>query len=196
MTDKEAKKLLEKLKKGDMQPMPHYCGKCGVIKGNIVKREITETYNIKGNTKITVKGDAAFCPICGARISDECDRILEEKAYREYRVQKGFLQPEEIQMIRELYGLSPRKFSALLNLGDHVIYDLERGVISTANTYNAIKSVSTLDKLQKYLNENITKLSVKDVNRLRELCKSLNIRNDTWSEVLPMTALSRLSLAM
>lgn len=196
MTDKEAKKLLEKLKKNGLPPMPHYCGKCGVIHDDIVKREIEATYNIKGDTKITVKGYAAFCPICDARISDECDKELEEKAYREYRAQKGFFQPEEIKAIRELYNLSPRKFAALLNLGDHVIYDLERGAIATANTYNAIKSVSTLDKLQKYLNETQTKLPLKEVNRLMELCKSLNIRNDTWSEVLPVTTLFRMSLAM
>lgn len=179
MTNKEAKRLLEKLKRGDIPPLPHYCGKCGVIRGDIVKHEITETYNIKGDTSISVSGYAAYCPICGARISDECDNELDIKAYREYRNLKGLLQPEEIKSIREHYGLSARQFAKLLCLGDHTIYELESGTIATPSLDTAIRSVATLSQLKRYLTIKKTKLPQKDVERLLHLC---NTQADIYNE--------------
>lgn len=170
MTDKEAKKLLEKLKKNERTVVPHYCIKCGVIHGDVVKREINETYNVKGDMKLTIKGLAAYCPNCGSRISDECDNERDLAAYREYRKIKGFLQPEEILAVREKYNLSARKFAALLNLGDHVIYELERGAVGTASVDATIRSVMTFAMLKKYLSNKKTKLPQKDVDKLLLLC--------------------------
>ena len=193
MTDKEAKKLLEKLKKNDLPPVPHYCHKCGVINEDIVRREITETITIKGNTKVTVRGYAAYCPICGARISDECDEEITMLAYREYRSIHGLLQPEEIKAVREKYGLSARQFAMLLNLGDHIIYELERGAIATVSIDNSIRSVITFEMLREYLSTKKTKLSAKEVNRLLTLCCNqadvCNKRNSKISiNIVPLAA--------
>ncbi len=172
MTDKEAKKLLEKLKKNNLPPISHYCVKCGIIHGDVIKRKITETYNVKGDTPITVNGYAAYCPSCGARISDECDNERDLAAYREYRKLKGLLQPEEIKAIRDKYELSARQFAMLLNMGDHIIYELERGAVATVSVDNSIRSVMTFGMLKKHLSTKKTRLSVKEVSRLLSLCNS------------------------
>ncbi len=170
MTDKEAKRLLEKLKKNNLPPIPHFCAKCGIINEEIIKREITEIFKVKGDTEVTVTGYAAYCPHCGSRISDECDTELNLAAYREYRKINGLLQPEEIKAIREKYGLSARQFAMLLNLGDHVVYDLERGAIASVSVDNSIRSVMTFGMLKKHLSTKKTKLSAKETARLLALC--------------------------
>ena len=182
MTDTEAKKLLEQLNDENfiksLKPLHHYCAKCGVV-DNIVKREITETRKIKSE-EITVKGAAAFCPICGARISDECDKEMESQAFMIYRERHGLLQPEEVRCLREKYGLSARQFSALLNLGDHIIYDIERGAIATRTIDNTIRNIRSYSMLRKYLSSTKTKLHKKEVDRLLLLCEyQADIINET-----------------
>lgn len=90
-----------------------FCSTCGDFVFSFIQNT-TETFHVRG-IDITITSPARICENCGTIIFDE---ILDDEklklVYRGYREQKGLLQPEEIQAIREKRNLTQEEFSKLL----------------------------------------------------------------------------------
>ena len=91
----------------------NFCSTCGNFTSSSIQNT-TETFHVRG-IDITITSPARICENCGEIIFDE---ILDDEklklVYRSYREQKGMLQPEEIQAIRERKNLTQEEFSELL----------------------------------------------------------------------------------
>ena len=103
-----------------------YCPKCQSEVATTV-RNMTESYPVKGEN-IQVDAQVRICSVCGEALWDDVlDSQNLRRAYAQYRKTHGLLQPEEIQEIRELYGLSQVIFARVLGLGDKTVARYENG---------------------------------------------------------------------
>ena len=108
--------------------MMTFCEYCNKFV-NTHTKEYEDSIEVKG-LPIRIVANGSFCDECENRLFDrnaDNDSII--MAYREYRRQKGLLQPEEIKKIREKYGLSQISFSRLLGFGDKTVTRYERGAL-------------------------------------------------------------------
>lgn len=104
---------------------------CPICEGvrNLIYGSQKEKVMVRGE-EINVPVKLFYCPTGDhyfQSFDDDEERI--QLAYREYRDRKGFLQPEEIQKIREQYGLSQRTFARFLKWGDITVHRYESGAI-------------------------------------------------------------------
>ena len=90
-----------------------FCSTCGDFVSSSI-HNVTETFHVRG-FDITITSPARICENCGEIIFDE---VLDDEklklVYRVYREQKGMLQPEEIQAIRERRNLTQEEASEIL----------------------------------------------------------------------------------
>ena len=138
-----------------------YCPKCATNVETTV-REVAETYPVKGE-EITIKARVRFCNRCDEDIwDDELDAQNLLDAYIEYRKRHDLLQPSEIRMIREKYGLSQVAFARVLGLGDKTIARYENGSIADLAQNNLIELVQQPSNFKKLLEKNKSKITAED----------------------------------
>lgn len=110
-----------------MKPLM-YCPNCRQERSVSVKNTI-ESYPVK-NEPIEIEVEVSICDACGAELWDQkADDKNLEKAYRIYRKNHHLLQPEEINNIRDRYGLTQIEYARLLGLGDKTVTRYEAGSI-------------------------------------------------------------------
>lgn len=105
-----------------------YCPNCDIDQpANLVDKP--ETYEVRGDS-FSVVAKVYICAHCKQGISNEDidDKTL-DSIYAEYRKQHHLLSPEQIKGIRNLYGLSQRSFSKLLEWGEATVARYEGGSI-------------------------------------------------------------------
>ena len=118
-----------------------YCPHCETEQEFRTRRQ-TEEYDVRG-TKIKFPVDVEVCAVCGEELFDERrDARLLEKAYSDYRRQKGLLFPSEIKEIRERYALSQKSLAALLGMSESTINRYEQGGLQEVTQDNAIRLAS------------------------------------------------------
>ena len=108
--------------------MKKYCEECGrEVETKIITKK--EVYTVLGDD-IEVQAQVLVCADCNEEFyCEELDNATLVNAYNVYRKRHKLLLPDEIKQIRELYGLSQRSFSKLLNWGDKTIHRYENGSI-------------------------------------------------------------------
>ena len=106
--------------------MKKYCEECGrEVETKIITKK--EVYTVLGED-IEVQAQVLVCADCNEEFyCEELDNATLVNAYNVYRKRHELLLPDEIKQIRELYGLSQRSFSKLLNWGDKTIHIYENG---------------------------------------------------------------------
>ena len=108
--------------------MIKYCEECGKKVETKIETK-RETYEVCGE-KIEVEAQVLVCAECGEEFfCEELDNVTLVNAYNEYRKRHKLLMPDEIEKIREQYGLSQRSFAKLLNWGDKTVHRYENGSI-------------------------------------------------------------------
>ncbi|WP_144533913.1 type II TA system antitoxin MqsA family protein [Bacillus pumilus] len=93
--------------------------------------EELETFTIRDES-IEIKAEYLQCAKCGEKITDpsNVDRNL-DLAYREYRMRKGLLQPEEIVQIRKSLELSIIELEEKLKWPSLTLERYETGALQT-----------------------------------------------------------------
>ena len=90
-----------------------------------------EEFNVRGEI-IVVDIEYYLCLECGNEFEDSKTSIDPyDVAYREYRLRKGMLQPEEIRKLRNQHGLTQKEFSDLLGIGIATLNRYENGALQS-----------------------------------------------------------------
>jgi len=139
--------------------MNGFCPNCEKISPLELVRK-GEEFNVRGEI-IVVDVEYYHCLECNEEFEDSKPSIDSyDVAYREYRLRKGFLQPEEIRKLRNQRGLTQKEFSDLLGIG-----------IATLNRYEN-------GALQSQAHDRSIKLAMEPRNFLNLLSNSQGIVND------------------
>ena len=149
-----------------------YCPNCDSEVESSV-HTIAETYPVKGEN-ITVDARVRFCNCCGNDLWDEdldAQNLLD--AYAIYRRKHGLLQPTEIRVIREKYGLSQVAFARVLGFGDKTIARYENGSIADYAQNNLIDLVQHPSNFKKLLEKNKEKISEQDYENAQKSLETL-----------------------
>lgn len=161
--------------------MKKYCDECGKETETkiIAKKEI---YEVCGE-KIEVDAQILVCVECGEEFySEKLDNETLIRAYNEYRRRHKLLLPEEIQKIREQYGLSQRSFAKLLNWGDKTICRYENGSIQDKAHNSLLLLLRKPQNMRMYLTENEVSLNTRQfgklLDRIDELVQNEEYRSD------------------
>ncbi len=111
------------------------------------------------------------CVECGEEfeIYTEDSEDPYDKAYREYRRRKGWVQPEEIKEFRENLGLTQQRFSDLLGIGIATLNRYENGALQSEAT-NRLISLSMNDPwiLIKFAKDGQAPFSDEDLQQLNQ----------------------------
>lgn len=164
-----------------------YCPNCDSEVESTV-RIISETYPVKGED-VVISAHVRFCNCCSKDIWDD---VLDAKnlldAFAVYRQKHKLLQPLEIRMIRDKYGLSQVAFARVLGLGDKTIARYENGSIADAAQNNLIELMQHPSNFKELLEKNKDKISAQDYNAAMAALEVLrpkvqySARNATYSD--------------
>ena len=106
--------------------MNGFCPNCEKVSPLEIIRKVEE-FNIRGEM-IVVEVEYYHCQECGEDFENSKTTIDPyTTAYREYRIKKGMLQPEEIRKLRNQRGLTQKEFSDLLGIGIATLNRYENG---------------------------------------------------------------------
>jgi putative zinc finger/helix-turn-helix YgiT family protein len=98
-----------------------------------------EEFNVRGEV-IIVDVEYYHCLECGEEFEDSKTTIDSyDVAYREYRLRKGMLQPEEIRKLRNQRGLTQKELSDLLGIGIATLNRYENGALQSEAHDRSIK---------------------------------------------------------
>lgn len=152
--------------------MKKYCEECGrEVETKVVIKK--ETYNVCGEP-IKVDAKVLVCAECGEEFyCEEFDNATLTNAYNEYRRRHKLLLPEEIEKIREQYGLSQRSFAKLLNWGDKTICRYENGSIQDKAHNSLLLFLRNPENMRTYLMENEIILDEKKKAKLLDTVEKL-----------------------
>lgn len=156
--------------------MKKYCPVCGCEQEiKLIQKE--ETYPVKGEP-ITIIANVCVCEECGEEImSIRYDDENLRRAYEQYRIRHGLLQPHEIKAIREKYGISQVSFARIIGVGDKTVARYENGSLQDEAINNLIVLSDDPKNLMKLLEKNGNRIPAEEVYRLRLFC----IQNETFT---------------
>lgn len=138
-----------------------YCPKCQTEVPTTVK-DMVESYPVKGES-VTVTARVRVCQVCGEELWDDIlDSQNLRRAYAAYRETHGLLQPEEIQQIREMYGLSQVVFARVLGLGDKTVARYENGSLADAAQNNLIALARNPENFRQLLEMSRCRITAQD----------------------------------
>lgn len=154
--------------------MKQYCPVCGCEQEmKILQRE--ETYPVKGEP-ITIMANVCVCAECGEEIiSIQYDDENLRKAYEQYRIRHGLLQPHEIKTIREKYGISQVNFARIIGVGDKTIARYENGSLQDEAINNLIMLSRDPKNFMMLLDKNQHVVSHEEAYRLKMSCLQMEI---------------------
>lgn len=137
-----------------------YCEHCEKKVNYYVDTELA-TREVK-DLEITLSVPVPKCIKCNNEVfSLEEDTIAQDLFFREYKKQKGLIQTEEIELIRNGMNLSQRDFSRLLGFGEITISRYETGSIPTKSNSLMIESAKERLTVERLFNENKEMISPK-----------------------------------
>jgi len=154
--------------------MKKYCEECGrEVETKVVTK--SEVYKVLGED-IEVQAQVLVCADCNEEFyCEELDNATLVNAYNEYRKRHKLLLPAEIKQIRELYGLSQRGFSKLLNWGDKTIHRYENGSIQDKAHNSLLLFLRNPENMKIYLAENENALDERQTEKLLDTLDRLLI---------------------
>lgn len=127
-----------------------------------------ETFNIK-DEKIDVGSVYYECPECGELMyNPENPSENIEKAYEEFRLRKNLLKPEEIQDIREKFGVSQRQLAKLLGWSHATISKYETGALPSINHNNTLALLKDPKNFNELLKRNKGNFNEQEFNTIKQ----------------------------
>ncbi|MGO9950837.1 MAG: type II TA system antitoxin MqsA family protein [Dissulfurispiraceae bacterium] len=135
-----------------------------------------ETVRVRGE-EIEVDVRLYYCPTGDhyfQTLDDDEERI--QKAYREYRIRNGYLQPEEIRQLREQYGLSQRAFAEFLDWGVITIQRAESGALLDSGNNSLLVFLREDDNFIRYYKSRKPSISKKVLIKIEQRIKEMEAR--------------------
>ena len=97
--------------------------------------------------------------------TDELDQININQLYNQYREKYGVPFPDEINSIREQYGLSATKMSEILGFGVNSYRQYENGDIPTVASGRLIQAAKDPEEFKKFLDDSKAILTDREYTR-------------------------------
>lgn len=142
-----------------------FCPECEKTTELSVANTIEE-FNIRGE-KILVNVTLLKCEEHGHLFDDpESDDDPLDRAYREFRIKEGLLQPEEIKQMRLSYSLTQRELSSLLGWGGATLSRYENGALQSESHDKLLRLAMEPDNLIELIKVGMEKLSRETSKRL------------------------------
>ncbi len=128
-----------------------------------------EEINIRGET-ISIHLKYYQCEVCGEDYElPRADYDPLDEAYREFRIRKGYIQPEEIKKFRKGLGLTQKEFSELLGIGIATLNRYENGALQSEAHDQVIRLCMQPDNMLNILESKPGVLSEASRNRILQL---------------------------
>jgi putative zinc finger/helix-turn-helix YgiT family protein len=116
-----------------------------------------------------IEAQVEYCPTCKEYFADtETEEANIQKAYYAYREAHELLQPNEIQKIREKYGLSQRTFSRLLGWGEITLHRYEAGGVQDEAHNNELILIDDPENFSILFDRYRDKLSPHQIHRVEK----------------------------
>lgn len=128
---------------------------------------------------IPVRVEYFKCMDCGSEFEDPQSTYDPlEVAYHEYRTRHGMVQPEEIKLFRERFGLTQLEFSNLLGLGGATLSRYENGALQDEAHNTMLILAMQPDNLLELIEEKTSVLSAEKRERIINLLKNITEEHD------------------
>lgn len=141
-----------------------HCERCDrAVEASIIKR--AEEFEVRGD-RITIEAEVAICPHCGDRlVTLSMEDANLHRAYAVYRQARGLMEPGEIRMIREGYGLTQREMGRLLGWSPATLSRYERiGCMSPAHN-QVLWSIKDRSGGRRLVDARVRTLTTEEANR-------------------------------
>lgn len=136
----------------------------------------SEILKIRGED-IAVESKVYFCPIGNHYFHDIDDEEEKyQKAYREFRNRKNFLQPEDIKQIREKYGFSQRAFARFFGWGEITIQRYETGALQDFAHNSLLFFIKDFRNFKHLFEIRKSQLSKRDIIKIEKKLKEIEYR--------------------
>jgi len=147
---------------------------------NIEEVERNENFIIRGET-ITLDLKLLTCEKGHEFDDPHSDDDYIERAYRKYRENFGYLQPEEIRNLRMSYGLTQNDLSKLLGWGGATFSRYENGALQSESHDSLLKLIKDPSNLLKILEEKEKILPEALINKIKN-----NLNHELGDETIPI----------
>jgi len=119
---------------------------------------------------------------------DELDNINIVQVHNQYREKYGIPFPEEIQKIREKYGVSASKMSEILGFGPNTYRLYESGEMPSVSNGRLILSINQPEEFIRQVQASKHLLSEKEINKYIETAKEIESeeQNDYWEKLFEL----------
>ena len=160
-----------------------YCDNCDSLVGyEIIEKK--EVYNLRGDL-IEINSYVAKCKTCNSELFEpylENENL--KQLYRKYAKKHNLILPEDIKSMREKYDVSQTLFAIILGIGEATIERYESGSLPSESISNLIKSAENPLFFSRMLENNKSKLTKTDYERIKKNIEEIKDFNVNYLSTL------------
>jgi putative zinc finger/helix-turn-helix YgiT family protein len=177
------KKVIINMIKIDKRSEQLYCDNCDSLVGyEIIEKK--EVYNLRGDL-IEINSYVAKCKTCNSELFEpylENENL--KQLYRKYAKKHNLILPEDIKSMREKYDVSQTLFAIILGIGEATIERYESGSLPSESISNLIKSAENPLFFSRMLENNKSKLTKTDYERIKKNIEEIKDFNVNYLSTL------------
>lgn len=160
-----------------------YCDNCdSLVEYEIIEKK--EVYNLRGDL-IEINSYVAKCKTCNSELFEpylENENL--KQLYRKYAKKHNLIVPEDIKSMREKYDVSQTLFAIILGIGEATIERYESGSLPSESISNLIKSAENPLFFSRMLENNKSKLTKTDYERIKKNIEEIKDFNVNYLSTL------------
>lgn len=160
-----------------------YCDNCdSLVEYEIIEKK--EVYNLRGDL-IEINSYVAKCKRCNSELFEpylENENL--KQLYRKYAKKHNLILPEDIKSMREKYDVSQTLFAIILGIGEATIERYESGSLPSESISNLIKSAENPLFFSRMLENNKSKLTKTDYERIKKNIEEIKDFNVNYLSTL------------
>lgn len=160
-----------------------YCDNCdSLVEYEIIEKK--EVYNLRGDL-IEINSYVAKCKTCNSELFEpylENENL--KQLYRKYAKKHNLILPEDIKSMREKYDVSQTLFAIILGIGEATIERYESGSLPSESISNLIKSAENPLFFSRMLENNKSKLTKTDYERIKKNIEEIKDFNVNYLSTL------------
>lgn len=160
-----------------------YCDNCdSLVEYEIIEKK--EVYNLRGDL-IEINSYVAKCKRCNSELFEpylENENL--KQLYRKYAKKHNLILPEDIKSMREKYDVSQTLFAIILGIGEATIERYESGSLPSKSISNLIKSAENPLFFSRMLENNKSKLTKTDYERIKKNIEEIKDFNVNYLSTL------------
>jgi putative zinc finger/helix-turn-helix YgiT family protein len=160
-----------------------YCENChSLVEYEIIEKK--EVYNLRGDL-IEINSDVAKCKTCNSELFEpylENENL--KQLYRKYAKKHNLVLPEDIKSTREKYDVTQTLFAIILGIGEATIERYESGSLPSESISNLIKSAENPLFFSQMLENNKSKLTKTDYERIKKNIEEIKDFNVNYLSTL------------